>query len=72
MRLEIHIIHETSGIYKATCPSLPGCQSRGQTYEEAKRNITEAIYGYLAAVSNCVPADTREEVVEYREETIAA
>jgi predicted RNase H-like HicB family nuclease len=29
------------------CPDLPGCQSQGETYEEAMTNIREAIDLYL-------------------------
>ena len=34
--------------YSATCPELPGCASAGDTEEEAKQNIREAIELYLA------------------------
>ncbi|NLW85928.1 MAG: type II toxin-antitoxin system HicB family antitoxin [Planctomycetes bacterium] len=71
MRLGIRIIHEARGTYRSVCPSLPGCSSRGQTYEEAKVKIEEAIIGYLAALSNCVPPQIEEEVIEYYEEVAA-
>ncbi|MFW6133921.1 MAG: type II toxin-antitoxin system HicB family antitoxin [Planctomycetota bacterium] len=47
----------------ATCPSLPGCQSRGATREEAEHNLEEAIRGYMAAVNNFVPEHVDHEVV---------
>ncbi len=31
------------GGYVVTCPSLPGCYSQGETIDEAKANIKEAI-----------------------------
>ena len=31
------------GGYTATVPALPGCISEGDTFEEAKKNIAEAI-----------------------------
>ena len=34
--------------FSAVCPELPGCASAGDTEEEAKRNIKEAIELYLA------------------------
>ena len=37
---------ETSG-YTVTIPSLPGCISEGDTFEEALRNIQEAASLYL-------------------------
>jgi predicted RNase H-like HicB family nuclease len=29
--------------YPAVCPELPGCASAGETEEEARRNVEEAI-----------------------------
>jgi len=33
--------------YSAVCPELPGCASAGDTEEEARENIQEAIKLYL-------------------------
>jgi len=38
------------GGWTTTCPLLPGCISEGDTREEAKRNIKDAIHLYLRAV----------------------
>ena len=37
--------------YTVTAPSLPGCISEGDTFEEAKKNITEAITAYLGSLA---------------------
>ena len=37
-----------TGDYSAVCPELPGCASAGETEEEARANIREAIELYLA------------------------
>ena len=37
--------------YTVTVPSLPGCISEGDTFEEAKNNITEAITAYLESLA---------------------
>ncbi|MCC6366011.1 MAG: type II toxin-antitoxin system HicB family antitoxin [Bryobacterales bacterium] len=34
--------------FSAVCPELPGCTSAGQTEDEARRGIEEAIRLYLA------------------------
>ena len=34
-------------MYFVTVPSLPGCISQGETWEEALKNIEEAIAGYI-------------------------
>ena len=36
-----------TGDYSAVCPELPGCASAGETEEEARANIREAIQLYL-------------------------
>ncbi len=37
--------------YYAYCPQLEGCQTQGDTIEEIKTNITEAIELYLSTLS---------------------
>ena len=37
--------------YYAHCPELPGCHSQGDTYEEARENIKEALELYLETMS---------------------
>lgn len=36
--------------YSAGCPTLPGCYSNGQTIEEARKNIREAIPLHLESL----------------------
>jgi len=38
---------EEDGGYSVSAPSLPGCFSQGDTFEEALKNIREAIDLYL-------------------------
>ena len=38
------------GGYTVTVPSLPGCISEGDTFEEALANIKEAIEAYLESI----------------------
>lgn len=37
--------------YYAWCPELTGCQTQGDTYEEARANIQEAIELYLETMT---------------------
>jgi predicted RNase H-like HicB family nuclease len=37
-----------TGDYSAVCPELPGCASAGETEDEARANIREAIALYLS------------------------
>lgn len=41
------VIEKDEHGYYAHCPDLPGCQSQGDTFEEAVANIREAMDLYL-------------------------
>ena len=41
---------ESDGGYHLFCPSLKGCHSQGDSFEEAIANITEAIELYLESL----------------------
>jgi len=45
--------------YSAVCPELPGCASAGDTEEEARRNIEEAIRLYLAPTDLKLPESAK-------------
>jgi predicted RNase H-like HicB family nuclease len=57
--------------YFAYSPSLPGCFSNGQTIEETKRNIREAILQHLDSLfSHHQPIPQHEKLVHIEELTI--
>lgn len=43
LNFNVVITQDEDGIFLANCPSIPGCHSQGDTYEEAEKNIREAI-----------------------------
>lgn len=45
--------------FSATCPELPGCASAGDTEDEARENIEEAIKLYLAPADIDLPRDAK-------------
>ena len=47
MRLKVHFEPSDEGGYTVYVPALPGCISEGDTLEEARQNIREAIELYL-------------------------
>jgi antitoxin HicB len=47
MRYTVLMDKNESGGYTVTVPSLPGCISQGDTWEETLKNIEEAIAGYI-------------------------
>ncbi len=65
MRLYVRILRNEQGGFTASCPSLPGCVSTGQTEQQAKIKLEEAIRGYLASINNFVPAQL-DKVLEYQ------
>jgi predicted RNase H-like HicB family nuclease len=48
-----------TGDYSAVCPELPGCASAGETVEEAKSNIREAIELYFMPGEIDLPQDAK-------------
>lgn len=51
---------EPEGGFTAIVPTLPGCVTYGQTLQEAKAMITDAISGYIASLTKhdeLVPSD---------------
>jgi predicted RNase H-like HicB family nuclease len=55
-RVNVVFIKDGNGYY-AHCPELPGCHSQGESYEEARENIKEALELYLETMS-------KEEIAE--------
>ena len=53
------IIEKDSNGYYAYCPELEGCQSQGDTFDEALTNIKEAIELYIETLS----PEEREQLV---------
>lgn len=67
MKLRVVIEQDEDGRFVATCPTLPGCISEGDTREEANTNIADAISGYLASLrkhGEPIPPPITEEIIE--------
>jgi predicted RNase H-like HicB family nuclease len=45
------------GGFWAEVPALPGCVSQGETVEEVRANVREAIEGWLLAKDSAVKAE---------------
>lgn len=50
LKYDVVFEEQKVGGYTVTVPSLPGCISEGDTFEEAKANIAEAITLYLESL----------------------
>ncbi|MEN6510654.1 MAG: type II toxin-antitoxin system HicB family antitoxin [Chloroherpetonaceae bacterium] len=67
MKFRTFIEQDEDGIFVATCPSLPGCVSQGNTREEALNNIKDAIEGYLISLKKHdepIPTPISEELLD--------
>jgi predicted RNase H-like HicB family nuclease len=67
MKLRVLVEQDEDGKFVATCPTLPGCVSEGDTREAALANIQDAIAGYLESLrkhGEPVPPPITEEVIE--------
>jgi antitoxin HicB len=67
VKYRIYLEPDEDGVFVATCPTLPGCVSQGQSRAEAARNMREAIEGYLKSLrkhGEPVPPGITEEVIE--------
>ena len=67
MKMRVIIEQDEDGKFVATCPTLPGCLSQGDTRQQALANIQDAIAGYIKSLrkhGEPVPPPISEEVVE--------
>ena len=64
MTLKVLIHTAEEGGYWAEVPALPGCVSQGETMDEVRTNIREAIEGWLLAEEGAAQAGTADRVLE--------
>jgi antitoxin HicB len=65
MKMRVIIEQDEDGKFVATCPTLPGCISQGNTRQEALANIQDAVAGYVKSLGKHgepVPPPISEEV----------
>ncbi|MCC6453114.1 MAG: type II toxin-antitoxin system HicB family antitoxin [Acidobacteria bacterium] len=64
MKLKV-IVHEAEeGGFWAEVPSIPGCATQGETFEELLANLYEAVEGCLSVDVSHLPADKQGRVLE--------
>jgi predicted RNase H-like HicB family nuclease len=67
MKVRVIIEQDEDGRFVATCPTLPGCVSEGDTRQEALVNVRDAVAGYVQSLrkhGEPVPPPISEEVLE--------
>ena len=62
LRALIHSAEE--GGYWAEVPALPGCVSQGETIDELRSNIREAIEGWLLAANDAEKVLAADQIIE--------
>jgi predicted RNase H-like HicB family nuclease len=64
MKLKV-IVHEAEeGGFWAEVPSIPGCATQGETFEELLANLYEAVEGCLSVVLDEIPTSSTDRVLE--------
>ena len=64
MKLKV-IVHEAEeGGYWAEVPSIPGCATQGETFEELLQNIYDAVEGCLAVDVSASQVSESDRVLE--------
>ncbi len=64
MKLKV-VVHEAEeGGYWVEVPSIPGCATQGETFEELLSNIYEAVEGCLSVDVQDVSVSETDRVIE--------
>ena len=64
MKIKV-IVHEAEeGGYWAEVPSIPGCATQGETFEELLQNLYEAIEGCLSVDVSSAQVSGKDRVLE--------
>jgi predicted RNase H-like HicB family nuclease len=64
MKLKV-IVHEADeGGYWAEVPSIPGCATQGETFDELLTNIYEAVEGCLSVDISDIKVTEKDKVLE--------
>ncbi len=64
MKIKVIIHSAEEGGYWAEVPSLPGCGTQGDSFEELLQNLYEAIEGYLLVDTNSLELEDGAKVLE--------
>lgn len=64
MKIKILIHEAEEGGYWAEVPSIPGCATQGETFEELLQNLYEAIEGCLSVDISPVKISETDRVLE--------
>ena len=64
MKLQVVIHDAEEGGYWAEVPSIPGCATQGDSFEELLSNLYEAVEGCLSVEIAEVPVSDTDRIIE--------
>lgn len=64
MNLKVVVHQADEGGYWAEVPAIPGCVSQGESLEELRRNIHEAIEGCLSVEVGDATVSENDHIIE--------
>ncbi|MDE0164360.1 MAG: type II toxin-antitoxin system HicB family antitoxin [Bryobacterales bacterium] len=64
MKLKV-VVHEAEeGGYWAEVPSIPGCATQGDSFEDLLSNLYEAVEGCLSVEVRDIPVSEADRIIE--------
>ena len=64
MKLKVVIHQAEEGGYWAEVPSIPGCATQGDTFEELLENLYEAVEGCMSVDVKDIPISKTDKILE--------
>ena len=64
MKLRVVVHQAEEGGYWAEVPSIPGCATQGESFEELLTNLYEAVEGCLSVEVRDIPISEKDKVIE--------
>ena len=64
MKLKVLIHEAEEGGYWAEVPSIPGCATQGDSFEELLNNLYEAVEGCLSVDIQEIPVSENDRIME--------
>ncbi|MFM9904670.1 MAG: type II toxin-antitoxin system HicB family antitoxin [Pyrinomonadaceae bacterium] len=64
MKVKVFVHEAEEGGFWAEVPSIPGCATQGDTYEELEANLREAIEGCLSVDMSIIQMGATDRLLE--------
>ncbi|MDD9989102.1 MAG: type II toxin-antitoxin system HicB family antitoxin [Spirochaetaceae bacterium] len=64
MKIKVVVHQAEEGGYWAEVPSIPGCVTQGESFEELLKNLYEAVEACLSVDVDDIPLSKKDRVIE--------